>query len=307
MLKGIFSKAHRNSTASIHTGSKDEQVMHKPETGRVSAANTFNPIIGVLGVKGGVGTTTLSLNLAQSLSRVGNQVTLLDANLQQPDVATLLGKKPEFSLVELLSRGSDIDKEVFEACLVKADEEPAAIQILSPPMSGDGALRTNLSQLSELLSAIRSYSSLWVIDLPRTLDRHLVTMLDKCNHLVVVFEPTLACTAALKRWMKVFEELSYPSEKILFALNRTGGKYKTVEQAVVDQLSGDSLFKIPNDYIHVERALSQGIIPQKLFPNRPMAKATDKLAENIVRHFPNDIPRLDAVYGLKSQSLPQST
>src|SRR5438105_3154382 len=49
------------------------------------------PVIGVLGVKGGAGATTIAINLAFAMSKRYGSATLIDANLQQPDTAAMLG------------------------------------------------------------------------------------------------------------------------------------------------------------------------------------------------------------------------
>src|SRR5690606_36824899 len=57
--------------------------------------NITAPVIGILGAKGGVGSTTIAINLAATMIGEGLDAPLADLNLQQPDVALMLGKQPQ--------------------------------------------------------------------------------------------------------------------------------------------------------------------------------------------------------------------
>ena len=66
------------------------------DTGMVSVKN----IIGVASGKGGVGKSTVSLNLALALSESGAKVGLLDADIYGPSIPLMLGMKDGFMEVE---------------------------------------------------------------------------------------------------------------------------------------------------------------------------------------------------------------
>ena len=74
------------------------------------------------GGKGGVGVTTLAVNLSVALSRRGNRVVLVDADLYRADVATLCGLEERGNVADVLSARRDIH-EVLQ-------RGPAGIQVV---------------------------------------------------------------------------------------------------------------------------------------------------------------------------------
>jgi len=106
-------------------------------------------VIAVTGGKGGVGKTSLSVNLAISLAEAGQRVMLLDADLGLANIDVLLGVHPQYNLSHVISGERTLDEVIVEG--------PAGIKII-PASSGT-------QKMAELSSAehaglIRGFSEL---------------------------------------------------------------------------------------------------------------------------------------------------
>lgn len=252
-------------------------------TEKVSAVKAPSQVVAVLGAKGGVGVTTLAVDLATALA-AKVQTTLVDANLQQPDVAHLFGKEPLHSLVELLARPTQIDKPLFEACRTQAHEPH--LGFLSPPLSGEAGVVYNLSQLASCLQTMRSFSPFWVIDTPRHLDKHLVNLTDTADKIILVFEATVSGVATCQRWLKTFRELGYDRDRIICVLNRSGSKFKAVEEQLGECFADQPIVRIPNASQVSWECSTKGLPIFSAYPNHSYSKAIAKLAEQIFRQTP---------------------
>lgn len=237
------------------------------------------PIIGVLGVKGGVGATTLAVNLTALFARRSTS-TLIDANLQQPDCALYLALQPQYTLADLLERSEDLDRQIYAACCSDFSGARQA-KLISPPLDGISGAGLNLSFLAASLIKLRHFSGSLVVDLPKQIDRNLVQIMDCCDRLVLVFEPTIVSLAALKRWILVLKDLDYPLNNVAFVLNRAGAKPKYVEAQVLDAMAslGVEPVLVPNAYAAAQELAISGETLVKKLPRDPFAKGLEELVK----------------------------
>src|SRR5215203_6345729 len=72
-----------------------------------------------VGAKGGVGTTTLAVNVAAALARASQERTLLiDLHMSYGDAAVFLGAEPRFSVVDAIENTHRLDEAFFDSLVV---------------------------------------------------------------------------------------------------------------------------------------------------------------------------------------------
>lgn len=247
----------------------------------VAAAQFASPVIGVLGAKGGVGATTLAANLAAAVSQREGAATLIDANLQHPDAAVVLGCEPKNSLLDLLGRENQLDRQLLDACCIGPIAGVPGLRLLSAPLHGRAAIGASLSDLSRLVLQTRSFSKFSIIDCPRHIDKHLVTLTDACDLLVVAFEGNLSCVSMVRRWLSIFAELGYSDDRIVCVLNRCGGKYSAAERELVRCLGDREIVRVPNASAAMWECASTGVPVVVAQPRHAYSLAVQQLAERL--------------------------
>jgi pilus assembly protein CpaE len=278
MLTRLFTKGKEEAQVLAEKASNTPLLDASAEASQ-AVTKRVAPIVGVLGVKGGVGASTLAVNLGAAMSLAGTATTVIDANFQQPDIAQLCGQDPVHSLSELMTRSSLADRKLFEACAVELPN--SKLTILSPPLNGEAVGRTNLSLLTECILNIRTFSPFWLIDLPRHLDKHLVTLTDVCDKIVLVFEGTLSSVTASQRWLAYLRALGYGPQQVLCVLNRAGSKYSGVEQQLHACFTDHTVLRIPNASAIIWESETKGTPVLLSQPSHAYSRAVSKLARHI--------------------------
>jgi flagellar biosynthesis protein FlhG len=123
-------------------------VANKPAPLNPVQANPVQ-VIAVTGGKGGVGKTSVSVNLATALASRGKQVLLLDGDLGLANVDVFLGLTPRLTLADVLAGNCSLEEVVIEA--------PQGFRVV-PAASG-------IAQLAELdtlthLGLVRAFGDL---------------------------------------------------------------------------------------------------------------------------------------------------
>jgi len=239
------------------------------------------PLVAVLGAKGGVGASTIALNLAAAAGASGESATLVDAHFQVPDLANLVGSEASHSLLELTSRGSNIDQLLFQACRMDLVANNPSVGALLPPSDGSAFLHSDLTQLAACLDQVRPFGGVFFVDVPKHLDRHLVTLLDSCTKIILVFEATISGVAACRRWLQTFLELGYESDRIMLVVNRAGSKYKVVEEQLGTCFADKQIWKIPNASSLTWDSSNHGVPVVLSSAGSPYSKAINKLFQDL--------------------------
>ena len=283
-------KFERMETRSIELSQSEEavQLQDEQKEGLESSTeyesipkNITAPVIGILGAKGGVGSTTIAINLAATMNGEGLDAPLADLNLQQPDVALMLGKQPQYTLSELISRKDRMDKHVLDACREQVNFEEGSLSYLAPPVELSSSLEIDPEDLISSIEQVSRLTDLVLLDLPKSLDSALVGLLDITTHLVLVTEPTLVSLAASRRWLATLVDLDYDMSKVMIIINRAGGKMRHLDGEAKKLFADHKCWNLPNVYGNLEESILQAEPIVFRYPKDTYSRAIKKLGADL--------------------------
>jgi pilus assembly protein CpaE len=186
---------------------------------RAQAPTEEGQVVAVFSPKGGVGRTTIAVNLAvAAASELGKKVTLVDASFQFGDVAVLLNLNPKdksmAELVPQLEQGSD--PESVEAFTLT---HSSGIHVLLAPPSPEMAEMITPAGVKHVIEILRQHSELVVVDCAAWFNDTLLGILDLADVVLTVLTLEITSIKNTRLFLEVAEQLGY-SHKIRLVLNR---------------------------------------------------------------------------------------
>ena len=165
------------------------------DTQHPMASASPGKVVAVHSAKGGVGTTTIAVNIAADIHTRGQRVCVVDLDLGCGDVALLLRLDPRNSILDVLA--DDPDNEAVEPIdLLRTKFRPGFDCILAPAQSTDAAVLPG-QVLADLIPYLRERYDVVVIDLPAAMSDYTRVALADADAVVLVATPEVGALHGL--------------------------------------------------------------------------------------------------------------
>lgn len=254
---------------------KVEELLQARVTAQVTAEG--GRVVSLVSLRGGVGVTTLAVNLALTASRVSQRGTCLvdlsPASGQATLHLRLLAQKGWEALPPL---GNNPNPDDLKSLLTA---HSSGLQLLASPFEPIHAQALTASVVAGALAGLRGQFDLLVIDTPSLISEAAAAALDHSNAIVLVLTPEVGAIQSTVALLGVMNDMA---DKALLVLNHTspqpGVPNPAVEKAVGRPLS----LEIPYDPAQAV-ALAQGKPLSLTQPSSPLAMASRQLLAVIGR------------------------
>jgi flagellar biosynthesis protein FlhG len=259
----------------------------KPDVKRSTASGPEQApvqVIAVTGGKGGVGKTSVSINLATAMSSAGKRVLLLDGDLGLANVDVMLGLSPRQTLAQVLDGTCTLDEVIVEA--------PQGFHVV--PAASGVANMANLSA-TEHLNIVQAFSSIsqrldvMIVDTAAGIAHGVLQFSQAAQHVLIVVcdEPAsitdayalikvLSRTHGVREFHVLSNQCSKPGEgtNLFKKLERVTSRFLDV----VLEYAGE----VPEDP-YLKRAVREQRPVTEAYPASPAAQAFKKLALKAVK------------------------
>ncbi len=140
-------------------------------------------VITVFSPKGGVGKTTMAVNLSVALSRTGALVCVVDLDLAFGDVAITMQVIPEHTISEAAESENDLDFSLLQKLLTRHE---TGLTILAAPTHPEGRDLITANLARRVIQTLRRNFDFVVIDTPPGFDDQVLGALDETDECVIV-------------------------------------------------------------------------------------------------------------------------
>ena len=153
-------------------------------------------VIGFLGAKGGVGTTTVALNVALALAQQQKSVILSELRPSFGTLAYQMRQEPHEGMRALLDHSPErIGERELDALLCQG---PAGLRVLFGPRQMDGFTEIDPGQAEAVVKVLSTMAEFIILDLPSQPSRATQAAVCLCNFIAVVTERELGSVISAK-------------------------------------------------------------------------------------------------------------
>ncbi|WP_028963194.1 AAA family ATPase [Sulfobacillus thermosulfidooxidans] len=244
---------------------------------------SLHRIIGVYSAKGGVGKTTLAVNLAWSLARLSERPTaLVDLDLQFGDIGPMVHDRPDVTIRELVEGSPKrVEEDKLSRSLIAVDGLP--LNLLLAPLHPQYADIVESHHVKDILTQLRASHAFTICDLSAALSDQNLSAMDLADVLVMVATPEMITLRNVARSLKVLQTLYPEPGKIRVAINRagTGINPEDIRQLLPIPVS----YWMPSGGVTPVRSANTGKPLVVVDPSNALAISIENIAKSFLEEF----------------------
>jgi len=237
------------------------------------------PVVVVANPKGGVGKTTLAVNLALGLSAGGaNTVCVVDLDLSFGDVAITLQLFPARTIADAVHLESGLDFGVLEPLLTNYRDRLSA---LVAPVQPDAKDSIPPSLVGRVLSLLKSHFDYVVVDTSPSFDEYVLQAFDETDDLLLVTTLDVPTLKNVKVAVETLDLLNFPRSRRHLVLNRGDDKVGLTADKVESTLGMSLAASIPTSS-QVAHATNSGEPIISAQPKHAVSQAISTLCRGLM-------------------------
>lgn len=228
-------------------------------------------VIAVIGVRGGVGASTVATNVAVSVqqARHHDSVALIDLDVYGGELGLFLDLPASQGLTHLTKDISRLDETILRSTLVR---HPSGLKYLGSGCEAFDDFTFQPGTMMRMTSLLRSIHRYVFIDCGHVLTSSVREVLDSADQVILVTTLSLPVIRRTKRLLEILFAAHYSAGKIAVVVNRYEKDQKDLVAETEGLLGIHMAGLIPNDYESASEAINQGKPLTVIAPKTPLAQ-----------------------------------
>lgn len=210
----------------------------------------------VTGHKGGVGATTISINLALALKELtAGPLAVVDLGRPFPDVGNFLDREATYSIIDLVQNLSSLDQSFVQRIMHPYQDRLDILHGCPDFKEQDGI---DPEALEKIIGVLRSLYKWIIVDLSHWLDGLFLQVCKEADVVLLLTELTVPDLRNLKKLWPMLQEWQSGHDQVKVVVNRYE-KNNGLQLRDLEQVIQKSVFAtLPSDYQALHEAITRG-------------------------------------------------
>ncbi len=252
--------------------------LNERKFGKGRTKSRGSSVIAVAGATGGVGCTSMAVNIACSLAQDPDRtVALVDLDLCLGDCDVFLDTIPDYTLVDVAQNVTRLDFSLLKRSLTK---HASGLYLLPRPVQMEDVSLVTPENLQRVIGLLKATFSHLVIDLSKGYTSNDMVAMMAASHVLLVTQMDLPCLRNVVRLMMSFGEVPELADKVKIVVNRFGlGDGQISTKKAQETIGREIAWQIPNDYRTMVETRNNGVPLYEQAPKANITQSIKQLAE----------------------------
>jgi pilus assembly protein CpaE len=237
-------------------------------------------VIAVAGATGGVGSTSLAVNLGCALAADPNHtVALLDLDLALGDADVFLDTIPEYTLTDVSQNVARLDLTLLKRSLTKHD---SGLYLLPRPVQLEDSQLVTPDDMVRVLGLMKAAFTQLILDTSKSFSPLDMFALREADVILLVTQLDLPCLRNVVRLLMSFKDDPKIDSKVKVIVNRVGYETGQISLKKAQETIGREIYwQIPNDYRVMVEVRNNGVPLMQQAPKAAITQSINHLADAV--------------------------
>jgi len=241
---------------------------------------TRSTVVVVTGHKGGVGTTTVAINLAVALSECqAERCALVDLGRPFPDVGNFLDHDTSYNLGDVIHNVCDLDHSFFKKIMQPYGNNLEILHGISDFKDQDSL---DLAIVDKVFTILRGLYKYIVVDLGHLFDELFFRVFREADLVLMLTELNVPNFRNLWKLWPMLGEWDPRRQKVKIVVNRKNKGNDLGMKELEKILEGPPFALLPSDYPPLIAAINQGVPLAKVAPHSKLYAGLKDLARKVI-------------------------
>jgi len=234
-------------------------------------------VISVAGATGGVGASSIAVNLACSLAaHEAHHVVLIDLDLALGDADVFLDTIPEYTLADVAQNISRLDLTLLKKSLTS---HSSGVQLLPRPIQLEDARLITPDSIARVVGLLKTSFTHIVFDLSKSFGALDLEAIRLSDDVLMVTQLDLPCLRNVVRLMMTFDDDPQLRDKVKIVVNRGGQDSGQISlKKAQETINREIYWQVPNDYRVMVEVRNNGVPLIEHAPKAGITASINKLA-----------------------------